>query len=204
MYNSTFKKPDFVDYKKKQEIKKQKYLEKKRLKQEKKEKKKAKKKEKRYIENLPKVLTELCHRFVKLRDCDSYEVIETNKGTKYIFTGKCCCCGKVVSGSKFQAGHYRAKSTCGLLLKYHPWNINGQCSDCNMWIRQDSIKPEYAEFMRLHYGQSKMEKMLVMKNSKSLKIQADKYFFESMIDLFKDALITKNDNEIIQFLDNYL
>lgn len=69
-----------------------------------------------------------------------------------------------------------------------------------MWKRQDAVKPEYAEFMRQRYTPSQMDKMLEIKNSRSLKIQADKYFFESMIDLYKQG----NETEIIKFIESYI
>lgn len=159
-------------------------------KKEREELKKANKKEKKYKENLPKTLTDICHLYIKERDSIPGERKK----------GYCCCCRKLVEGEQFQAGHYRAKASTGILLKWHPWNIHGQCGGCNMWKRQDAVKPEYAEFMRQRYTPSQMDKMLEIKNSRSLKIQADKYFFESMIDLYKQG----NEEEIIKFIESYL
>lgn len=156
----------------------------------KKAEKKAKKAEKKYKESLPKKLTDICHLYIKKRDSIPGEMKK----------GYCCCCKKLAEGEQFQAGHYRAKASTGILLKWHPWNIHGQCGGCNMWKRQDAVKPEYAEFMRQKYTPAQMDKMLEIKNSRSLKIQADTFFFESMIDLYKQG----NEEEIIKFLESYL
>ena len=154
------------------------------------EKKKAKKKEKNYIKSLPKTLEKVSHDHVRERDS-----IDDN-----VIGGYCCCCGKLAYGGAFQAGHYRASASCGLLLRYHPWNMHGQCAGCNMWVRQDTVKPEYAEFMEKRYSREVRQGMLDMKNSTSLKIQGDKYFYESMIDLYKAG----NEEEIVKFLKSYL
>ena len=191
MKQNGFKKVIYADYLAKKIAKdKERLLRKRETLKMRKELKKEKKRAKKYIESLPKKLEKISHDHVRKRDSI----------TEFEIKGYCCSCKKLAEGASFQAGHYRPSGGSGILLRYHPWNMHGQCSGCNMWVRQETVKPEYAEFMHRRYTPEQLQEMHDMKNSRSLKIQADKYFYETMIDLYKAG----DEIAIVNFLRSYL
>lgn len=160
----------------------------KRRKQKQKDKNKLEKNRfKRYIKSLPKILEKISHDFVRKRDSISGEIKK----------GYCCCCKRMFEGSNFQAGHYIPSSTGGILLRYHPQNMHGQCAGCNMFYRQEEVKTQYADFMYSKYGAEKIKTFRQLQNTMGKK---DKYFFETMISLYQEG----DETEIINFLESYL
>lgn len=149
--------------------------------------KKVQSKEVRYIKSLPKKLEKISHDYIRKRD--SIQLYDKK--------GYCCCCKKLQEGQHFQAGHYIPSSTGGVLLRYHPQNMHGQCSGCNMFYRQEEVKTQYADFMYQKYGAEKIKRLRELQR---INAQRDKFFFESMIELYK----TGNEEEIIKFLESYL
>ena len=47
--------------------------------------------------------------------------------------GICKACGRMVSGQNYHAGHLLPKSICGVVLAFHPYNVWGECGNCNIW-----------------------------------------------------------------------
>lgn len=72
--------------------------------------------EQRGITSLLNNLKKACHEYIRLRD----------KGKP------CASCGSPWN-EEFQAGHYfKAETYSG--IRFHPWNINGQCVQCNIHL----------------------------------------------------------------------
>lgn len=142
----------------------------------------------RPIKLLKKDLEKLSHDFVRARDSIQGEIKK----------GFCCSCGEIAEGPLFQAGHYRTSGGSGALLRYHPQNMHGQCRDCNCTRNhQENVKVEYAHFMHTKYSAEELE---VMSRMKRQAINANRYFYESMIQLYKAG----DESEIIKFLNSYL
>ena len=142
----------------------------------------------RPIKLLKKDLYTISHDFVRERDSIPGEKKK----------GYCCSCGKYEEGHLFQAGHYRTSGGNGALLRYHPQNMHGQCRDCNCSrYNQENVKVEYARFMHSKYSHAELEQMRSMKQKT---INANRYFYETMIALYKEG----DESEIIKFLNGYL
>jgi len=107
----------------------------------------------------------------------------------------CITCGRTGQGSQIHAGHMIPNASGGALLRYHPLNIHAQCYHCN--INLGSNGAEYYRVMLARHGKEIMEKLFDFKNHS---IQADRYFYTSMIELYKQG----NQQEIIKFLESYL
>ena len=65
------------------------------------------------LPELKKKVQKIVNKWIRLRDADL----------------GCISCGKRGEG---QAGHYIAQGSSGA-LRYHPDNLNKQCSQCNLW-----------------------------------------------------------------------
>lgn len=81
--------------------------------------KKATKKKKK-AESLPKLTAKaqrIFNAYIRKRDSDG----------EY-FT--CIACSRTLPISKMNAGHYAAVKTSSL-LRFHEWNVNGECQGCN-------------------------------------------------------------------------
>jgi len=142
----------------------------------------------RPIKLLKKDLEKISHDFVRARDSIKGEIKK----------GFCCSCGLLAEGPLFQAGHYRTSGANGALLRYHPQNMHGQCRDCNCSrYNIENVKVEYAQFMYARYTSEELETMRQMKN---YTINANRYFYTSMIDLYKAG----DEREIVKFLNAYL
>lgn len=142
----------------------------------------------RPIKLLKKDLEKISHDFVRARDSVEGEVKK----------GYCCSCGNLAEGSLFQAGHYRTSGGNGALLRYHPQNMHGQCRDCNCSrYNQENVKVEYARFMHARYTSEELE---IMRQMKNYTINANRYFYNSLIELYKAG----DEGEIIRFLNAYL
>lgn len=152
--------------------------------------KKALKKPK--LKPLNKLKAELkmaAHTFVKVRDAISTEP----------YNGNCITCGKFVEGGDFQAGHFEPSGSCGVLLRYHPHNIHGQGGFCCNINRngQQKMANEYTMKMIEKYGH---ERVVELRNLKKRSVNAGRYFYETMLGLYKQG----NENEIVKFIEAYL
>lgn len=137
------------------------------------------------VKRAKKRLEEVSHTFVRRRDSISDDRIH----------GNCFDCGKYVEGPNFQAGHWEPSGACGALLRYHPWNMNGQASGCNCGYRQEEVKIRYTLRMVDKHGKETVDKLLAMKNKS---IKADIFFYEKMIELYEQG----NEPAIIDYLDS--
>jgi hypothetical protein len=124
------------------------------------------------VKRAKKRLEELSHTFVRRRDSLQEDKIG----------GNCFDCGKYVEGPQYQSGHWQPSSSGGALLRFHPWNMNGQAAGCNCGYRQEEVKINYTMAMIEKYGKETVEKLLRMKQKS---IKADLQFYESLITLYE-------------------
>ena len=71
------------------------------------------------VKKAKKILEKVSHDFVRRRDSKVDDRL----------AGNCFDCGVWVEGGQFQAGHFEASGSCGVLLRYHPRNMHGQAED---------------------------------------------------------------------------
>lgn len=109
---------------------------------------------------------------------------------------RCITCGKTGTGGQIHAGHFLPSGNCGALLRYHPKNIHAQCYFENINLGGNGAV--YYTKMVERYGQKYVNKLFQIKNQTTIK--ADEYFYQSLIDLYKQG----NEEEIIKFLESYL
>lgn len=170
MRTSSFKKPIYAEWKAKQL---------KKASQKPKIKRTAKKKPKLTpISKLKKQLWEIIKLYIRERD-------------KSI----CFTSGVKVEGSNRHVGHGIPSSVGGVLLRYHPYNLHIQSYVEN--IHHSGNGGIYYRNSLMKYGQEKMDKLYSLKN---YTIQADRYFYTSLIDLYKQG----NEEEIVKFLESYI
>jgi len=87
------------------------------------------------IKTLEKKLKNIMYPYIKKRDGN-----------------KCISCGKQrLVGKDWQAGHYIKAELCNIVVRYDEWNINSQCSTCNLWKRGNTIA--YRLAMLNKYGE---------------------------------------------------
>jgi len=129
----------------------------------------------------------LSHTFVRSRDSMFKSPLQ----------GRCFTCNKVCSGGDFQAGHWEPDSTGGVLLRYHPLNMNGQGGYCCNINRhgQQRIANEYTLKMIEKHG---LEKVNALRRLKQKSIKADILFYEKMLELYK----TGDEQKVIDYLEN--
>jgi hypothetical protein len=130
-------------------------------------------------------LTKLSHDYIRRRDSIDSSTIG----------GHCFDCGRIVHGSNFQCGHFIPDASGGALLRYHPQNMHGQSSGCNMAYSQERVKPYYTLAMIKKYGQKRVEELMALKNRT---IKADEIFYSKMIELYKEG----NEKKIIKYLES--
>lgn len=142
------------------------------------------------LKRAKKRLEELSHNFIRKRDSNTVLPMEG-------YGGYCIDCGRLATGQHFQCGHWEPSSTGGALLRYHPHNMNGQASGCNMWARQESVKIAYTLKMLEKYGVERVNKLRQLKNKT---IKADIIFYERLIELYEAG----DEKAIVDFLESYL
>lgn len=130
-------------------------------------------------------LEELSHAFVRRRD----STVDEGYG------GKCFDCKNVVYGQHFQAGHFEPSGSCGARLRYHPHNMHGQASGCNMKLQQEKVKIAYTIAMIDKYGREYVDKLRAYKNKT---IDADIIFYETMVDLYRKG----DEDLIVEYLES--
>lgn len=95
--------------------------------------------------------------------------------------GTCATCGRKCERSGYHAGHFIPSSVGGLALRYHPWNIHGQCYHCN--INLGGYGSEYARFMEAKYGKATVN---ALHNLKHKRFEID---WAAAIDYYRDPPI---------------
>ena len=136
------------------------------------------------VKRAKKELVELSHTFIRKRDSiNDYEI-----------KGYCFDCGILCEGINFQCGHFEADSVGGALLRYHPHNMHGQFSGCNMKTSQERVKINYTLKMLENYGLTYVNHLRALKNKS---IKADILFYEKMVELYKEG----DEQKIIDYLE---
>jgi hypothetical protein len=126
----------------------------------------------------------LSHTFIRNRDSVNPHEIG----------GQCFDCGHLCFGQNFQAGHFIADSK-GAITRYHPANIHGQFSGCNMKVQQEHVKINYTLKMEDKYGRDYVMKLKQM-SEKSIK--ADIIFYTRLIELYTAG----DENAIVLYLES--
>lgn len=107
----------------------------------------------------------------------------------------CWTSGVKVEGSNRHVGHGIPSSVGGGLLRWHPLNLHVQSYVEN--IHHSGNGGVYYRNCVAKYGQDKMDKVYELKNHT---VQIDRYFLNTLIDLYKQG----NEEEIIKFLESYI
>lgn len=144
------------------------------------------------VKHAIKVLKEVSHSFVRRRDSHSRDEIR----------GLCFDCGTEAAGQHFQAGHWIPDSVGGILLRYHPHNMHGQSSGCNMKFVQERVKIDYTTAMIDRYGREHVDLLRSLKNRKEengMSLRADIFFYEKLIELYRAG----DEAAIVDYLHNY-
>jgi hypothetical protein len=84
----------------------------------------------------------------------------------------CFTCGKVISGSNKQLGHFLPKSVCGATLKYDMRNLRWQCYYCNINLGGNGAV--FYKNLVEKEGQEYVDELFRIKNTVSIKAY-DKY-----------------------------
>lgn len=115
-------------------------------------------------------LYDLSHTYIRERDSSQLGFI----------AGFCFDCGTYCEGQNFQCGHFIADSK-GAITRYHPHNMHGQFSGCNMKHQQEWVKINYTQKMEDKYGREYVNKLKMMAEKT---IKADLTFYQKMIELY--------------------
>lgn len=67
---------------------------------------------------------------------------------------KCISCGKIVPFSKIQAGHYRSRGN--MSTRWNPDNVNGECVECNLQLRNGDHLLDYRANLIRKIGENKV------------------------------------------------
>lgn len=137
------------------------------------------------IKRAQKELKRLSHTHVRRRDSINPDFIG----------GYCFDCGVYAEGQHFQAGHFETDAGHGVILRYHPDNMHGQSSGCNLKHRQEVVKINYTCKMQEKYGMERFNQIRQLKNKS---VKADIIWYEKMIELYKEG----DENKIVEFLES--
>ena len=107
----------------------------------------------------------------------------------------CFTSGKPVEGSNCHCGHGIPSAVGGALTRYHPFNLHVQSYHEN--INLGGNGGEYYRRQVEKYGQEAVNKLYELKNHS---IQADRYFYLTLIDLYREG----DELEIIKFLQSHI
>ena len=69
--------------------------------------------------------------------------------------GRCCSCGKSLSWSEGQGGHFQSKTRAYNRASLNEKNVNLQCGRCNLFLGSNSAG--YSQFMIDTYGREQIE-----------------------------------------------
>ena len=136
------------------------------------------------VKKAKKDLEIISHTFIRKRDSVHPDLIG----------GYCFDCGTYAEGQHFQAGHFETSGGHGAILRYHPHNMHGQASGCNMKQRQEVVKINYTLKMLERYGMERLEKLRQLKNKS---VKADIIWYEKMIELYEAG----DEKAIVEFLE---
>lgn len=125
----------------------------------------------------------------------SHDYIRTRDGIDGEKRGYCFDCGEYCEGRDFQAGHFKESGASGAWLRYHPHNMHGQFSGCNMKQSQERVKINYTLKMIDKYGRKYVD-YLIMQRNKSIK--ADEIFYMTMISLYEQG----DEDKIVEYLES--
>lgn len=143
-------------------------------------------KEIKTVEKAKKILYELSHTYIRKRD-------SKDKG---FIGGNCFDCGFFATNGNFQAGHFIPDSK-GVVTRYHPANMHGQFSGCNMKYQQERVKINYTMKMIQKYGKKYVDSLILMANKT---VRVDLQFYLKMIELYKLG----NEKKIINYLESLI
>lgn len=124
---------------------------------------KQKRKKTSDTKRLQKALWELCRRITALRYKDF-----------------CFTCGKPISGSNRQLGHFIPRSVGGALLRYHLDNLRWQCYYDNI-----NLGGNGSEFYRRLVQEIGTERVDALFKLKTQTVKADKQFYQTLIDEYQ-------------------
>ena len=119
-------------------------------------------------------LEKISHDYIRRRDAFD----------KDFLIGNCFDCGKICEGRHFQCGHFIPDASGGAILRYHPHNMQGQSSGCNMKVSQERVKIEYTIKMQEKYG---AEYVNFLRSLRNKTIKADEIFYSKMIELYENG-----------------
>ncbi len=129
-------------------------------------------------------LYELSHTYIRVRDSHDKDFIG----------GNCVDCNFYCTGGNFQAGHFIPDSR-GVITRYHPRNMHGQFSGCNIKYQQEKVKINYTMKMISKYGKRYVDKLIAM-STKTVRV--DLNFYKTMIGLYELG----NEEKIIRYLES--
>lgn len=130
------------------------------------------------------VLYKLSHTYIRVRDSKDKDFI----------AGNCFDCGIWCEGGNFQAGHFIPDSK-GFITRYHPLNMHGQFSGCNMKYQQEKVKINYTMAMIKKYGKPFVDKLIQLSNKT---VRTDLSIYLKLIDLYREG----NEQKIIKYLES--
>lgn len=112
--------------------------------------------------------------------------------------GRCIDCKKKVGIKWLQCGHFIPDQSGHILLRYHPHNMHGQFSGCNLRFAQERVKINYTLVMIDRYGREYVDSLLAMVDvGRAMKV--DLSFYEEMIKLYEEG----DEDNIINYLNTY-
>ena len=138
------------------------------------------------VKKLAKELETISHEYIRRRD-----------GIDNELKGYCVDCGKYCEGQNWQCGHFEASGSGGALLRYHPHNMHGQFSGCNMAYSQERVKIAYTLKMIDKYGREYVDKL---RSYRHKTIKADIIFYTTMIDLYRKGV----EKDIVAYLESLI
>lgn len=136
-------------------------------------------------QKLAKELEKISHDYIRRRDSKDKDFIG----------GNCFDCGVWCEGANFQCGHFEASGASGALLRYHPFNMHGQFSGCNMHYSQERVKIAYTLKMVDKFGREYVDYLRSLRHKT---IKADSIFYSKMIDLYTAG----DEKAIVAYLDS--
>lgn len=95
--------------------------------------------------------------------------------------GKCQTCGRKCESSQYHAGHGDPSSVCGYALRYHPYNLMGQCFQCN--ITRNGWGTRFKEVQIERWGEDTVRELVKLRH-KQYKIN-----WNEAIEYYKDPPI---------------
>lgn len=96
----------------------------------------------------------------------------------------CFSCGKEnLSGRAWHAGHYCKAELCNMIYRYDERVIHSQCSNCNIWLRGNTI--EYRKKLIEKFGETYVTELETEYNKKLPMTFNSREYLESLIEKYK-------------------